>query len=64
MGCGLHLPIKPENIQGKKVFFVDENALVACFDSGITEAFIQKLAKYKPLRVVFRDAGFASVPPA
>lgn len=59
-GVELHLPIKPENIQGKKVFFVDENALVACFDSGITEAFIQKLAKYKPLRVVFRDAGFAS----
>ena len=59
-GVELHLPIKPENIQGKKVFFVDENALVACFDSGITEAFIQELAKHKPLRVVFRDAGFAS----
>lgn len=59
-GVELHLPIKPENIQGKKVFFVDENALVACFDSGITEVFIQELAKHKPLRVVFRDAGFAS----
>lgn len=59
-GVELHLPIKPESIQGKKVFFVDENALAACFDSGITEAFIQELAKRKPLRAVFRDAGFAS----
>ena len=59
-GVELHLPIKPESIQGKKVFFVDENALAACFDSGITEAFIQELAKRRPLRAVFRDAGFAS----
>lgn len=59
-GVELHLPITPESIQGKKVFFVDENALAACFDSGITGAFIQELATRKPLRVVFRDAGFAS----
>ena len=39
---------------------MDENALAACFDSGITEAFIQELAKRTPLRAVFRDAGFAS----
>lgn len=59
-GVELHLPIKPETIQSKKVFFVDENALAACFDSGITDAFIQELAGRKPLRAVFRDAGFAS----
>lgn len=59
-GVKLHLPIKPESIQGKKVFFVDENALAACFDSGISEDFIKELAKHKPLRAVFRDAGFAS----
>lgn len=59
-GVELHLPIRPEAIQGKKVFFVDEDSLAACFDSGINEAFIQELAKRKPLRVVFRDAGFAS----
>ena len=59
-GVELHLPIKPETIQGKKVFFVDENALAACFDSGISEDFIKELAKHSPLRAVFRDAGFAS----
>jgi len=42
------------------VFFVDENALVACFDSGINEELVKELAKYEPLRVVFRDNGFAS----
>jgi adenine-specific DNA-methyltransferase len=59
-GVELHLPIKPETIQGKKVFFVDENALAACFDSDISEDFIRELVKHKPLRAVFRDAGFAS----
>lgn len=59
-GVELHLPIKPETIQGKKVFFVDENAMVACFDSGLEEDFIKEVARHQPLRVVFRDAGFAS----
>jgi len=43
-----------------EVYFVDENALVACFDTGITEALVKELAGYKPLRVVFRDHGFVS----
>lgn len=42
------------------VFFVDGNALAACFDTGITEDFVKQLAAHKPLRAVFRDAGFAS----
>ena len=56
----LSLPIRKKFIQGKEVFFVDENALVACFGDGITEDFVKELAKVKPLRVVFRDAGFLS----
>ncbi len=44
------------------VFFVDQNALAACFDKSgaITEDFVKQLAARNPLRVVFRDAGFAS----
>ncbi|MFW5058222.1 site-specific DNA-methyltransferase [Pseudomonas aeruginosa] len=59
-GVDLALPIAKETIQGKEVFFVDGNALAACFDarSGIDEAFVKELAKRQPLRVVFRDAGF------
>ena len=59
-GVDLTLPIRSEKIQSKKIFFVDEDALIACFDSDLTEKLIKKLARYEPLRVVFRDNGFAS----
>ncbi|TKD34379.1 site-specific DNA-methyltransferase [Azotobacter chroococcum] len=59
-GVDLALPISQETIAGKNVFFVDGNALVACFDKGIDEAFVKEIAAYQPLRVVFRDNGFAS----
>ncbi|KXW56623.1 site-specific DNA-methyltransferase [Ferrovum sp. PN-J185] len=61
-GVDLSLPISSEMIQGKSVFFVDQNALVACFDKqgGVDEDFVKELAKRQPLRVVFRDAGFKS----
>ncbi len=41
-------------------FFVDTNALAACFEKKgrITEDLCRELAKRKPLRVVFRDSGF------
>lgn len=59
-GVDLSLPITKQNIQGKTVFFVDGNALVACFDNGITEELVKELAGGNPLRVVFRDNGFIS----
>ncbi|MGE3295878.1 MAG: site-specific DNA-methyltransferase [Porticoccaceae bacterium] len=60
-GVDLALPIEKKAAQGKDVFFVDGNALAACFDahSGVDEAFVKELATHKPLRVVFCDAGFA-----
>ncbi|HET9034081.1 MAG TPA: site-specific DNA-methyltransferase [Dokdonella sp.] len=59
-GVDLALPITNQTIQSKEVLFVDSDALIACFDSsgGIDEAFVKELATKKPLRVVFRDAGF------
>jgi adenine-specific DNA-methyltransferase len=59
-GVDLTLPIRRESLQGKTVFFVDDNALVACFDSGVTEELVKELAQHGPLRVVFRDNGFVS----
>jgi len=59
-GVDLSLPISEEKIGGKNVFFVDQNALVACFDTGVNEELVKKLAARKPLRAVFRDAGFSS----
>ncbi|PZP62675.1 MAG: site-specific DNA-methyltransferase [Pseudoxanthomonas spadix] len=59
-GVDLALPIEKKTIAGKDVFFVDTDALAACFDAdgGIDDAFIKELAKTKPLRAVFRDKGF------
>jgi len=59
-GVDLTLPIEKQVIQGKYVFFVDDNALAACFDdnSGIDEALVKELAMRQPMRVVFRDTGF------
>jgi adenine-specific DNA-methyltransferase len=59
-GVDLTLPIKREMVQGKTVFFVDGNALVACFETGVTEELVKELASREPLRVVFRDNGFVS----
>lgn len=59
-GIDLTLPIRQATIQGKTVFFVDENALIACFDSGVDETLVKELAGFAPLRVVFRDNGFVS----
>ena len=59
-GVDLTLPIRRETVQDKTVFFVDDNALVACFEKGITEELVEELAGHEPLRVVFRDNGFVS----
>ena len=59
-GVDLALPIAKETINGKTVYFVDGDALAACFDEGVSEDFVKLLAKREPLRVVFRDAGFAT----
>ena len=59
-GVDLALPITEEKIAGRRVFFVDDNALAACFDTGLDEDFVKILAKRAPLRAVFRDAGYAS----
>ena len=59
-GVDLTLPIIKETVDSHEVFFVDGNALAACFakDGQITEDFCKKLARRQPLRVVFRDSGF------
>jgi adenine-specific DNA-methyltransferase len=68
-GVDLTLPISKEIFKVSKdegrsmnyeVFFVAENALAACFDTGLDEDFVKELAKRQPLRAVFRDSGYAS----
>jgi adenine-specific DNA-methyltransferase len=57
-GVDLALPIVSETLHGKRVFFVDENALAACFDTGLSDELVHAIAARKPLRAVFRDDGF------
>jgi adenine-specific DNA-methyltransferase len=57
-GVDLSLPITQETVAKKKIFFVDGNALVACFDPKVSEDLVKELAKRKPLRAVFRDNSY------
>lgn len=61
-GVDLSLKIVREEIEGENVYFVDENALAACFvtDGKITNEICKIIAERKPLRAVFRDNGFAN----
>ena len=59
-GVDLALPIAVERIGKKKVFFVDGNALAACFDPEISDDLVKTIAKRQPLRAVFRDSSYGS----
>lgn len=58
LGLTLDLKIEEKNILGNKVYFVDENSLVACFDDNLNVNIIDEICKYKPLKVVFKDISF------
>jgi adenine-specific DNA-methyltransferase len=54
-----------QQIDGTKIHLVDEEtidsvSLIACFADSISEHVVRKIAKRKPLRVVFKDASFDS----
>lgn len=61
-GLPLSLPYTSEQIEGCTVHTYNEGDLIACFDKNIPERVVKEIAKRKPLRAVFRDAGFASSP--
>lgn len=58
LGLELSLKIEEKNINGKKVFYVDEDSLVACFDEGVDKDLATIIAKDMPMKVVFRDSCF------
>lgn len=59
-GVDLSLPVHKKTVQGKSIFFVDGNALIACFDKDVSEKLVKELATFNPVRVVFRNDGFKS----
>ena len=60
LGVLLSSKIKETTIAGKKVFNVEDNYLIACFDDNITEEVITEIAKQKPYYFVMRDSSMAN----
>ena len=60
LGVLLSSKIEEATIAGKKVFNVEDNYLIACFDSDVSEETIKAIAKQKPYYFVMRDSSMAS----
>ena len=60
LGVLLSSKIEETTIAGKKVFNVEGNYLIACFDSDVTEETIKAIAKQKPYYFVMRDSSMAN----
>lgn len=60
LGVLLSSKMKETTIAGKKVFNVEDNYLIACFDENVTEEVITEIAKQKPYYFVMRDSSMAS----
>lgn len=57
-GVQLSLPMTTEEVDGCKIYTVDDGGLVACFAENITENVAKAMADKLPVRVLFRDSCF------
>ena len=60
LGVLLSSKIEETEIAGKKVFNVEDNYLIACFDENVTDEVIKEIAQKEPYYFVMRDSGFES----
>ena len=60
LGIPLSAKIEESVIAGKKVFKVEDNYLIACFDSNLTEETIKAIAQQRPYYFVMRDSSMAN----
>ncbi len=60
LGKPLSSKIEEQHIEGKTVYLVNGNDLIACFDDNITNEVITAIAKQQPLYAVFKDKSFAN----
>ena len=56
----LSAKIEEKEVNGKKVFFVDGDYLIATFDTDVNESTVTEIAKMKPQYFVMRDASAAN----
>ena len=57
-GVQLSLPMTTEEVDGKKIYIVNEGDLVACFAEKVTGNVVRVMAEKQPLRGIFRDSCF------
>lgn len=60
LGVLLSSKIEETTIAEKRVFNVEDNYLIACFDDNVTEEAITEIAKQKPYYFVMRDRSMAN----
>ncbi|WP_318663405.1 site-specific DNA-methyltransferase [Treponema sp.] len=60
LGIMLSSKIETKQIDGKTVYYVEGNYLVACFDEDVTEETITKIAKETPYYFVMKDSSMAN----
>lgn len=60
LGVLLSSKIEQTAIAGKKVWSIEDNYLIACFDDNVTEEVITEIAKQKPYYFVMRDSSMAN----
>lgn len=60
LGIMLSSKIETKKIDGKTVYYVEGNYLVACFDEDVTEETITKIAKETPYYFVMKDSSMAN----
>lgn len=60
LGVLLSSKIEETTVAGKRVFNVEDNYLIACFDDNVTEDVITEIAKQKPYYFVMRDSSMAN----
>ena len=60
LGLTLDLKIEEKHILNNNIYFVENNALIACFDDNVNIDIIDEICKYNPLKVVFKDVSFKS----
>ena len=56
LGIELSAKIEEREVNGKKVFFVDDTYLIATFDKDVNESTVKEIAKLQPQYFVLRDA--------
>lgn len=60
LGATLDSKIDTTSIEGKQIFNVEDNYLVACFERDIDDEVVTAIAKMQPQYAVLRDTSMAT----